>query len=189
MTLSPNEAAETLRDIAATERHSHSLYGYRQASPHLIEWGVLWIVGYGLTAVWPQLGRLIWAAIVAIGFAAGFAIVLRSHSGIAGQTGARPRIYWRFPAIAVTGLVFIFASIAVMSPVSSRQIDAFIPLVVAAGYALLSLWIGVRFLAVGIALAVLTLGGFFLLPANFGPWMAACGGGSLLLAGFWLRTA
>lgn len=189
MTVSPDEAADTLRDIAATERHSHRLYGYRQASPHLIQWGVLWIVGYGLATIWPQLRGPIWATLVAIGFVAGFAIVLRSHSGVAGLTRTRPRIYWRFPAIAATALTFIFASIAVMSPVSPRQIDAFIPLVVAAGYTLLSLWIGVRFLAVGIALAALTLGGFFLLPTHFELWMAAVGGGALVLGGLWLRGA
>jgi hypothetical protein len=188
MTLSPNEAADTLRDIAATEHHSHRLYGYRQASSHLIQWGVLWIIGYGLSSLVPQHGAAIWGTIVTIGFVAGFAIVLRSHSGVAGRTGTRPRIYWRFPAIAVTGLAFIFASIAVMSPVSSRQINAFIPLVVAAGYAVLSLWIGMRFLAVGIALAALTLGGFFLLPAHFDVWMAAVGGGALVLGGLWLRS-
>ena len=189
MTLTPDEAADTLRDIAATERHSHRLYGYRQASPHLIQWGVLWMVGYGLTTVWPRLGRPIWATLVAIGLVAGFAIVLRSHSRVAGRTGTRPRIYWRFPAIAVTGLLFVFASVAVMSPVSPRQISAFIPLVVAAGYALMGFWSGLRFTIAGGALAMLTLAGFFLLPMHFGLWMAAVGGGALVLGGLWLRSA
>jgi hypothetical protein len=189
MTLSPNEAAETLRDIAAVETRSHRLYGYRQGSPHLILWGVLWAIGYGLTEPWPQQGREIWSTLVAIGLVGGFVIVLRSHARVANRTGAKPRIYWRFPAIALTGLAFIFAGIAVMGPVSGRQIGAFIPLVVAAGYAVMGFWLGLRFTIAGAVLATLTLAGFFLLPTHFSPWMAMVGGGTLILSGFWLRRA
>src|ERR1700683_1214847 len=149
MTLSPNEAADTLRDIAAVETRSHRLYSYRQGSPHLILWGVLWAIGYGLTEPWPQQGRAIWSALVAIGLIGGFVIVLRAH---ANRAGAKSQIYWRFPTIALTGFVFIFASIAVMGPVSGRQIGAFIPLVVAAGYAVMGFWLGLRFTIAGAVL-------------------------------------
>jgi hypothetical protein len=189
MSLSPNEAAGTLRDIAAVETRSHRLYGYRQGSPHLILWGALWAIGYGLTESWPQQGRAIWSALVAIGLAGGFVIVLRSHAQVASRTGATPRIYWRFPAITLTGFAFIFASIAVMGPVSPRQIGAFIPLVVAASYAVMGFWLGLRFTIAGAVLAALTLAGFFLLPTHFSVWMAATCGGALMLAGFWLRSA
>jgi hypothetical protein len=189
MSLSPNEAADALRDIAAVETRSHRLYGYRQGSPHLILWGVLWAIGYGLNEPWPQQGRAIWSALVAIGLVGGFLIVLRSHAQRANRTGAKPRIYWRFPAIALTGLAFVFASIAVMGPAGGRQIGAFIPLVVAAGYAVMGFWLGLRFTIAGAVLAALTLVGFFLLPAHFSPWMAVVGGGTLMLSGFWLRTA
>lgn len=185
MTLSPDEAAGALRDIAAVETHSHRLYGYRQASPHLILWGLLWLVGYGLSDAWPTRSTPVWAALVTIGLVAGFLITLRSRRRLAGSR----QLYWRFPAIALTAFAFIFATLAVMHPVSGRQVDAFIPLVLAASYAVMGFWRGLRFTAAGAALAVLTLTGFFLLPAYFAVWMAACGGGSLILAGIWLRTA
>jgi hypothetical protein len=189
MTLSPHEAADTLRDIAAVESRSHRLYGYRLASPHLVLWGLLWAAGYGLTEPWPQFGRVIWAAVVAVGLVAGFLITLRSTSRGSDRTGATPRFYWRFPAIALTAFAFVFASVAVMSPVSPRQVSAFIPLVVAASYAVMGFWVGLRLTVVGAVLAVLTLGGFFLLPTHFGVWMAAVGGGALVLGGLWLRSA
>jgi hypothetical protein len=44
-----------------------------------------------------------------------------------------------------------------------------------------------RFLYAGIALGALTLIGWFWLPHYFLPWMAAVGGGALILTGFWLR--
>ena len=67
MTLSSNEAADALRDIAAAETRSQRAYGYQRGSPFLILWGILWAIGYGLTAAWPMRGYAIWAAILAIG--------------------------------------------------------------------------------------------------------------------------
>ena len=40
-----------------------------------------------------------------------------------------------------------------------------------------------------VAIAVLTLVGFFWLPQLFLLWMAVVGGGALIFAGLWLRTA
>jgi hypothetical protein len=184
MSLSPEQATSALRDIAAVETRSHRLYGYRQASPHLILWGVLWAAGYGLTEPWPRWHATIWGTLVMTGLVAGFVIVLCSHSR---ASGATPPVYWRFPAIALTGFVFIFASIAVMSPVNGRQIEAFIPLVVAASYAVMGCWVGLRLTVAGGALAALTLCGFFFVPAYFSLWMAVVGGGALVLGGLWLR--
>lgn len=204
MALSPDDAADRLRDIAAIERHSQRVYAYQAASPQLILWGVLWVVGYGLGSAWPAQGRAIWSMLVAIGLAAGFLAGLgsarrrdaRTAAGVGaglaasadplrGRAVARLRL--RFFGIAAIGFAFIAASLAVMAPVGGRQVDAFIPLVVAAGYALLGLWRGVRFVAVGVALATLTLAGFFLLGPYFGLWMALFGGGALMLGGLWLR--
>jgi hypothetical protein len=41
----------------------------------------------------------------------------------------------------------------------------------------------------GIGMAALTLVGYYLFPAYFFFWMAVVGGGALMLAGLWLRTA
>jgi hypothetical protein len=190
MTLSPNEAADTLRDIAAIETRSQRVYGYHRASPFLILWGILWVVGYGLTAVWPQRGNAVWIAILAIGLAATFAIGSRGSAKVDARGIRRAAIAnsrWVFPAIALIAFAFISSTFAVMGPVSGRQIGAFIPLVVAAGYALRGIWAGARFVVAGAVIATLVLGGFFLLPAYFELWMAGVGGGALILAGFWFR--
>jgi hypothetical protein len=46
---------------------------------------------------------------------------------------------------------------------------------------------GTRYVVSGIAVAALTLAGFFLLKQHFLLWMAAVGGGAMILAGLWLR--
>jgi len=169
MSLSPDQATSVLHDIAAVENRSQRAFAYREASPHLMLWGVLWAVGYGATAVTLRHRMAIWIATLAIGIGAGFLIGLRA----AVQRDARvdaPDDPTRRRAVA-----------------RLRQVGAFMPLVVAAGYAVLGLWCGLRFVLVGAVLAVLTLGGFFLLPTQFALWMAAVGGGALVLGGSWLR--
>ena len=199
MTLSPDEAAGALRDMAAVETRSRRVYGYREASPHLILWGVLWWVGYGLSEPWPHRALAIWITIVVIGLAADFAISLSNASRRDAQAGCvadptRPpavtQLRWefRFLGIMLTAFAAIAATLAVMAPVTSRQVVAFIPLVVAASYAVVGLWQGLRFIVAGALIAGLTLGGFFLVPpVDFALWMAGVGGGALILAGCWFR--
>ena len=197
MTLSPNEAADALRDMAAIETRSRRVYGYREASPHLILWGILWWAGYGLSEPWPHRALAIWIPIVVIGLAATFAISLSNarrrdaHVDRVADPKRRPevaRVRWGFLGMVLTAFAFIAATLAVMAPVTSRQVGAFIPLVVAASYAVVGLWQGLRFIVAGVVIAGLTLGGFFLLPpADFALWMAGVGGGALILAGCWFR--
>jgi len=180
MPVSPQEAAQALQSIASTERHSATLRGYRGAAPHLVLWGLLWAVGYGLTEAMPARGTVIWAVIVLVGIAAGLAAMFRK--------GSRPAA-WRYAAVTATLIAFCAATFAIMAPIDSRQVAAFIPLVIAASYVIGGIWFGARYAAAGIAIAALTLGGFFLLREHFMLWMAFVGGGALLLAGWWLTRA
>jgi len=178
MTLSHDEAESALRAVAEAEARSLRAYGYQQASPHLLLWGCLWILGYGMTEFWPHQWTAIWSAVVAVGLVASFGLGMRKKPP--------KEFYSRFAAIALTAFAFIFAVIAIMAPRSGNQIGALIPLTVAVGYALLGIWRGPRFYISAAVIAALTLGGYFFLPDHFNLWMAALGGGSLVLVGFWL---
>jgi hypothetical protein len=179
MALSPREAAEALQSIASTESRSATLHGYREAAPHLVLWGVLWVIGYGLTHAMPTRAAAIWGMIVVLGLAADTLTMFRKDGRSAASC---------FVAIAATLAVFCIATFAIMAP-SGRQVAAFIPLVIAASYVTGGIWLGNRYIVAGIAVAVLTLGGFFLLREYFLLWMAVVGGGALLLAGLWLSRA
>ncbi len=181
MPLSPQDAAAALSDIAQAERRSATLYNYRQGSPHLILWGVLWAAGYGLTFLWPAYAQTIWAIVVPAGIAGGFVIFRMARTGAQHSSG------WRYGAIAAILFMYFFATFFVMAPVSGRQVGAFVPLFVAAAYGMGSLWLGPRYAFAGAAVAALTLAGFVFLGAYFPLWMAGVGGGALILAGFWLR--
>jgi hypothetical protein len=180
MALSPQEAAQALNDIDRTQRHSALLRGYARGAPHVLLWSVLWAVGYGLTYLMPARGGAIWAVIVGIGAVAGIAVLFRTRGSVPA---------WRYGAACGILAAFSIATLTVLRPVNSMQVAAFVPLVVAMAYALGGLWFGLRFVIAGLALAALTLAGYFLLRDYFLLWMAVVGSGALLLAGLWLRRA
>jgi len=179
MVLSPQDAADALRDIETTQTRSATLHGYERSAAHLLLWGTLWVVGYGLNDVFPAHGQAIWAAIVPVGLFGGF-ISLRA----AGK-GA----HWRFGALFLSLFAFFAATFFIMSPVTGRQIAAFIPIVVAVAYVLIGIFRGPRYIATGLVVAALTLLGFALLKEHFFLWMAGVGGAAMILAGIWLRQA
>ena len=180
MALSPQDAAQALNDIERTQRHSALLRGYAGGAPHVLLWSVLWAVGYGLTYLLPARSGAIWTIVIGIGAAAGIAVLYRTR-------GSAPA--WRYGAAFAVLAGFSIATLTILRPVDGMQVAAFVPLVVAMAYAVGGLWWGLRFVVAGLALAGLTLAGYFLLREHFLLWMAVVGSGTLLLAGLWLRRA
>jgi hypothetical protein len=183
MTIQPEEAAAALRDIEHTERRSAVLYGYRRSSPHLILWGAIWIVGYGVSFFRPN-AWAVWLGLVPIGIGASFWI---DH----GRTGySRKGFGWRYAMTVAAIFLFIFAVLSILNPTSDAQVGAVIALLVALGYAILGVWRGTMRVAIlGFAVGALTAGGYFGLPQYFLLWMAGVGGGALIMGGIWLRKA
>ncbi len=180
MSMSPEQAAISLREIEEAQARSRELRGYRKGSPHLILWGVLWMIAYAATGLQPRYAAPIWGAAVL--------------TGIVGDTliGWRPAELvrsWRYYATVATLALFVTGTYLVFAPLRPIQYGAFPPLVVAGVYAVLGIWLLPRFLWLGALLFVLTLGGFYFLQPWFGFWMAGAGGGCLILGGWWLRSA
>ena len=182
MPITRDEAAGALNDISQTERRSGEVYGYSKASPHLIIWGAIWIVGYGLSWARPDFVWT-WPVLSLIGVVGSFWI------GSRGRAESERPSDWRYLGTFIAVFLFIFALFAVMPPQTNAQAGAFFPLLVALMYALVGIWArGLRLLITGVVLAALTLVGFFYLPAYFLLWMAVVGGGGLILGGVWLRS-
>ncbi|HEX4028329.1 MAG TPA: hypothetical protein VHX18_11980 [Rhizomicrobium sp.] len=188
MTLSSDQATESLKEIHRTGRRSRQAYGYANSSPFFVLWGVIWMIGYTGTDLYPRHANLLWAALMVAGVL-GTIVIGRAraqagdpHPGINHHAG------WRFLATWVAVGVFIAATFTIFGHASHEQQAAFTPLIVALIYSVAGIWLGVRFLVTGIAVAALTLGGYFFLHEHFMLWMAAVGGGALVLAGLWLRT-
>ena len=120
MTISKQEAADALRDITKTERRTVSSLGYQMAWPHLIIWGVIWLIGYSAMAggvTWDYL----WLALSGIGslasFVAGYATAQRHGKGFDG----------RFLATFAIIFLFVSAVFIVLPPRSQHPIWRVLP--------------------------------------------------------------
>lgn len=187
MSLSQDQAAESLKEIDRTTRRSALAYSYASTSPYLIMWGLLWMIGYSVSDLSPKLAGSLWMALLVVGIAGGMLIGRRQRT--AGLSQAMPthpglRFFVTFFAIGL----FITATYAIFGHAGLRQQAAFVPLIVALIYSVMGIWKGPRFLVMGIVIAALTLGGFFFLKEHFLLWMAVVGGGALVLGGVWLKT-
>jgi hypothetical protein len=178
MSVTQQDAAEALRLVHDAGTRSELLRGYQSASPHLILWGCVYFVAYAFGYFWPSQAGLPWIVLVPIASIGDVIIGKRDRTG--GD--------WTiFPILFCTFLAFIIGTAFIMQPHDPKQMGAFVPLVVAACYIALGVGAGKRIMYTGVALGVLTLFGFFALPAYFLLWMAVIGGGSLVLGGLWLR--
>jgi len=182
MPLSQDEAASALKEIERTGSYTRELQSYAGAAPHFIVWGLVWMFGYAMTEVLPEYRNVFWGSGIAAGTLA--SIVLGRMTGR--EREASPFTPWRYAAISGSIAAF-FGMTSVILKFDARQIDAFIPLMFAGMYLLAGLFAGVRFAICGAVLGMAVVVGYFNAGEHFGLWMAACGGGILLLTGFWLR--
>ena len=180
--ISAEQAADALKDVTATERRSAEIYRYQRFSPYLFLWGAVWLAGYSATELWPRYSGWIWIGLIALALCVSIAIGRKTPSNDSAlRTSCRVASFF----FIVWG--FIAATYAVMGPVSGLQQGAFPPLLMAAIYMTLGLWMGWRLTIAGAAVGALTLGGFFYLPQHFLLWEALVGGGALILSGLWFR--
>ncbi len=180
MGISPEDAAEALKVVEASERRSLELRGYQSVAPHLMLWGVLWAAGYMLDFFLPDLSAWGWSGLTILGWLVGYRIVAKDRHNVPDM---------RFFGIVIAFVLFTAASGIIMMPHKPYQMAAFVPIVVSLFYVMVGLFGMPRLVIAGASLFVLTLIGYFLFLGLFLPWMAIVGGGTLILSGVWIRRA
>ena len=190
MVISSTEAAEALRDIAQTDRRTRVSGAYHVASPHLILWGLIWAIGYagcGLTP--PEQWGLVWLPLIALGVVG--AVVLGMRAGA--RSAARASGSAGFPAVKSMTLalaigLFIGSVYFVFQPASPLPYLVFPALITALIYVLLGGLLGLpRYVAIGAIMFLVTMIGFVYAKPFLPFWIAAAGGGGLILGGLWMR--
>ncbi|HEY0013395.1 MAG TPA: hypothetical protein VGB79_11170 [Allosphingosinicella sp.] len=187
MAISQAEAASALREVDATTARTIEARAYNYASPHLLLWGAVWIVGYAAMGVRPmEEWGFIWMALDFAGVAGSAAI------GAHARTLARPAAV-RPPSLGalVVSLLFIALFVAavftVFAPARPEPYLVFPALLLGLVYVVAGSWKMRRFAWIGAAVFVLAMIGFLMLKPYLAFWIAAVGGGGLVLGGLWLR--
>lgn len=184
MSLSSKEAQASLAEAENARLRSARLYGYSKSSPHLIMWGIIWVIGYSATALFD--GYLhwnwIWGVLLIVG--AGGGMILNRRCNRPGRTGPDA---WRPPAMMTLAVFFVFLTYLIMWPVHGRVLATYPVLITGCAYMGIGMWMGLRYVLTGVAVVALGLIGFYFVgPILY--WMAFVGGGALILAGIWFRT-
>jgi len=190
MAISSTEAAAALRDIAQTDRRTRVSGAYHVASPHLILWGLIWAAGYtasGLTP--PEKWGLVWLPLIALGAIGAMVLGMRT-GGQRGQAGAEKADFsaGRAATLALAIALFVGSVYVVFQPVSPLPYLVFPALITALIYVLLGALLGLpRYTAIGAVMFLVTMAGFLYAQPVLPFWIAAAGGGGLILGGLWMR--
>lgn len=182
MAISRTDALAALHDVERAEARSLDARVYRTSGIQLVGWGVVWLIGYGLTGLRPNWADIVWPVLILAGVLFSFAVV-RLRGGKGRSAG------WRWAVNALSIVLFFGGSYAVFGVTSPAAEAAFPALVLAFVYAVVSGARFTRFLLIAAALFALTLIGFVYLRAVLDYWLAVVGGGALVLGGAWLMRA
>lgn len=190
MVISSTEAAEALRDIAQTDRRTRVSGAYHVASPHLILWGLIWAAGYtasGLTP--PEKWGLVWLPLILIGVVGATALGMRAAAGgKARASGAPGSSAGKSVTLALAIGLFFGSVYFVFQPATPLPYLVFPALITALIYVLLGVLFGLpRYVAIGAVMFLVTMIGFVYAKPYLPFWIAAAGGGGLVLGGLWMR--
>lgn len=178
------EAAEALKAAEATARRSTTAVEYQRTGRRLMLWGVVWasINIIGALKLELPLGPYLWSMAMALGVVANIILDLASSPGAGGRKRAAMSL-----ALAFAGLLYIEGIPLVVKDASLVQVETLLTLALGLIYTVTGFSVGWRLSAVGIFLMLAVVTGSIWAPGQFFIWMAAAGGGGLILGGLWLR--
>ena len=185
-----NEAAEALAVIARSGDQMQTLRRYAHLAPFLLVWGAVWVAANVVTDFTPAWSDRAWLIGSAIGLLAsvlwGLHLGRSSRRAIDGASRRGPQIR-RFVMLGLALCCYFPAMFAVLGPLSARQVNAFASLSWALAYMIGGAWVGWRLFAIGGIAVAAILFGYLGIGPHYYLWMAACGGGTLIAGGLWLR--
>ncbi|MGA7485119.1 MAG: hypothetical protein WBW26_24925 [Bradyrhizobium sp.] len=179
----PKEAAQALNDIQDIVQRVRQSRIYDIASQIMIAAGVLVLAGNVANFLVPRYSGFIWITVNVLNLAVAAALSTTGTSKTGVQT-------FDFRVLAAFLLFYAFGILCcdVLGHFGPRELGAFWPIYFMVFYCMAGLWFGRAFIAMGLAIIMLTLIGYFFVEGGaFLLWMAAVNGGGLILSGLWMR--
>jgi hypothetical protein len=191
MNISRQDAAQALASVESADHRMDTLRAYRDSAPYLQLWGAVWFIANAASDLWPREESSIWLLATVIGSAVTAGIVVwqgRRRLRVGRYSPERARRIGRgFAMLAITILAYFASMHLILGHLDARQANAFISLFWAFTYMAAGAWLGVRLFLTGVVAVVAIVAGYLYVHEHFALWMAFFAGGSLMLAGFWLR--
>jgi hypothetical protein len=175
------QAASALSDIEAIASRVRQSTIYDLSSLLMIMWGALTFAGYLATYLSPRHAAVAWPSVYVAGIAGSFVVSAFGY--------ARTRVRaFDFRMLAAFLLFVAFGLFCCwLGHFAPRELGTFWPVYFMLVYAIVGLWVGHAFVAIGLGITALTLIGYFFIGDAFDLWMAFVNGGGLILGGLWMR--
>lgn len=185
--ITQDQARTALADIEATGRRMRRALSAASFGGHLTLWGLVWVIGFTATYLWPTRAGLAWLPLTVLGVAGSTWLGIRErlrprayHPGDR-NLGRTIGLFWMVVIVDAQGLAWSLPGLG--------GADRLLVLVVVLmlGYVALGLWTRSPLLTlVGLGVSLAAAVGWKLLgPRDYMLWMAVFGGGGLLLPGVW----
>ncbi len=149
-------------------------------------WGVIWVLGFTVEVLAPQVASGVWAGLNGVGILASFGLgwYYRRQRLPVGELGSQIGAFW------LAWLVYTVVLLNLVRPVDEATMGRFIGLQAMLGYVAMGIWLRARaFIWMGLGVSVALLASAWL-PA---PWdslvMGWLGGGVLIAMGLYVRLA
>lgn len=201
MNITQQDARNSLAQIEDTLTRTRNAIGQGASGGILIAWGVIWALGFSADQFAPNAAQPLWAGLVVVGSLASWICGARSRPRLKSSVGARISLFW-LVLFAYAALWFLllhsesrpgrpglhFEALNGNDAAAMRQqLGAFFATVPMFAYVVGGLWLGRFFIWLGVGVTLLTVAGYFFMPDWFDLWMAVTGGGSLIVAGLYIR--
>jgi hypothetical protein len=182
------QAKETLEMIRHTKEKTRKALSYCDTSPWLILWGSLWITAYTVCHFYLRYATLIFTTMVIIGGIGSGVIEWWSKTQGPLRNDAPNsldrKIWWFWLAL----FVYIGIWLTLLFPFHGRQFNAVLVTAVMFAYVVMGLLYEMPLLVIiGVAVTAVTVFAYYTFPAYYCLWLAACGGGTLLGTGIYMR--
>jgi hypothetical protein len=184
MDVSSQEAQEALRLVENTQIQWRKAIGASYAGSLLLLWGGIWIIAYATMYFSPQIGGYVFTALDVLGIVG--TVLIARRWPLKGPEAKAMAL--RMTALWLLLCLYALLWIILLRPATSNQIGAFLCTTGMFGYVVIGLWFRSPFMIVlGLAVTVLTVAGFYLVPHHFYLWIALTGGGTLMGTGLYIR--
>lgn len=187
MNVSPSEAEESLAVVQGIMQKTRRSIASSNVHISLIATGIVWLVGFVCTQFLSgAILVYLWIALSVLGSVLSSILSMRKSRGVrspqAAATARRIGLVWLLLA------VYCLAAIAVAWPLAGKQVTVLIILFVLVGWLVMGLLLSFISIWPGLAIIVLVLTGYFLLPGYFYLWMGLLGGGGMIALGLYIRS-
>lgn len=187
MNISPDEAEEALAVIQKISQKTRRSLANSGAYIFLILTGVIWLVGFLATQFLSgSIVVYIWTGASLLGVALSILLGKRIGQRVRGPSSS---VYAK--RIGIFWLLLIFfgiAAIGVAQPTSGKQVTMLVILFIMIGQMAMGLLFSFSSSWWAVAITILALAGYFLLPDYFYLWLAVFGGGGMIALALYIRT-